>query len=124
MVFDPLTSKNFHLYKELRSKLDRAFRDYSLSILENSGVLALASMGRWRTETVKYWIKYPDENPINDNCDSLARFEQILASNRNGHPGHVWKFHLPGQQHDYYFYISTSPEECLDLLDVSMVMAS
>ena len=54
--------------------------------------------------------------------ESLAHAERILSSN---YTGRIWKTHLKGQQHDYFFYSRVgSIEETLDLIEVAKVMTS
>jgi hypothetical protein len=54
--------------------------------------------------------------------DTLQQAEDILSYH---HTCRLWKTHIAGQRHDYYFYSKfKSIEEFLDLLNVYMIMMS
>ena len=51
----------------------------------------------------------------------LDHAEEILSRR---YSSKIWKTHLPGHRHDYYFYSRIQPEEILELIEVAKVMVS
>lgn len=101
--------------------LDDVFRQHGTEMLGAVGFVCYLAFNRTfptnPVSTEHHWFR---GHGAPNNLDQ-AKAEAILARR---YSGILWRSHLKGVRHDYYFYSRIHIEETLDLVEVAKVMFS
>ena len=123
-------------YQEYLKALDKIFRNEGSAMLGAIGFICYISLDRPYGVELPYRSSSPqgkiemnlfvgDDSIDRPNVKDLHEAERKLSETHKG-KGWIWKTHLKGQRHDYYFYSfqACKIEDTLNLIEVARVMVS